>query len=73
MRVNEIRERTDEELTTLLRQLQEDMYKLRVQKATNQMEDTNAPRRVRKDLARVNTVIRARKLGQEQSRNQVGV
>ncbi len=67
MRVAEIRERTDDELTTLARQLQEDLYKLRVQKATNQLENTNAPRRVRKDLARVQTVARARELGVEQA------
>ena len=47
MRIDEIRERTDEELATLSRQLQEDLYKLRVQKATNQLDDTNAPRRAR--------------------------
>ena len=72
MRIEEIRERTDDELQTLIRQLHEDMYKLRVQKATNQLDDTNAPRRVRKDLARVMTVIKARKLGVEQSKKEVG-
>jgi large subunit ribosomal protein L29 len=71
MRIAEIRERTDEELSTLARQLQEDLYKLRVQKATNQLEDTNAPRRARHDLARVLTVLKARKLGQEQSKKEV--
>ena len=72
MRTAEIRERTDDELATLTRQLQEDLYKLRVQKATNQLEDTNAQGRVRKDLARVRTVLRARQLGVEQSRKEVG-
>ena len=70
MKTPEIRERTDEELVTLSRQLAEDHYKLRVQKATNQLEDTNAPRRVRKDLARVNTILRARQLGKEQSKQE---
>ncbi len=70
MKPAEIRERTDEELTTLSRQLQEDLYKLRVQKATNQLEDTNAPRRVKKDLARVQTVLNARKQGHEESKKE---
>ena len=70
MKPEEIRERTDEELTTLSRQLQEDLYKLRVQKATNQLEDTNAPRRVKKDLARVQTVLNARKKGLEESKKE---
>jgi large subunit ribosomal protein L29 len=67
MKLFEIRERTDEELATLSRQLHEDLYKLRVQKATNQLENTNTPRRTRKDLARVLTVIRARQTGVEKS------
>ena len=71
MKIDEIRERTDDELSTLTRQLQEDLYKLRVQKATNQLEDTNAARRARKDLARVLTVLTARQRGIEQSKKEV--
>ena len=70
MKPAEIRERTDEELTTLSRQLQEDLYKLRVQKATNQLEDTNAPRRIKKDLARVQTILNARTKGFEESKKE---
>lgn len=70
MRIEEIRERSEEELKTLMRQLHEDMYKLRVQKATNQLEDTNAVRRTRKDLARVLTVMRARLIGIEKSKSE---
>ncbi len=65
MKIHEIRERSDEELGTLSKQLHEDLYKLRVQKATNQLENTNTPGRARKDLARTLTVIRARQLGRE--------
>ena len=68
MKIFEIRERSDEELETLARQLYEDMYKLRVQKATNQLDDTNGLRRTRQDLARVLTVLRARDLGLEESK-----
>ena len=70
MKPGEIRERTDEELVTLSRQLEEDLYKLRVQKATNQLEDTNAPRRIKKDLARVKTVLNARQKGNEESKKE---
>jgi large subunit ribosomal protein L29 len=70
MRMSEIRERSDEELETLARQLQEDQYKFRVQKATNQLEDTSTARRARKDLARVMTVLRARKLEIESSKKE---
>jgi large subunit ribosomal protein L29 len=68
MRIEEIRERSDEELRRLAKQLQEDLYKLRVQKATNQLEDTNAPHRTRKDIAKVMSVMRARELGVEESK-----
>ncbi len=70
MKPAEIRERTDEELVTLSRQLEEDLYKLRVQKATNQLEDTNAPRRVQKDLARVKTILNARHKGFEETKKE---
>ena len=70
MRMSEIRERSDEELETLAHQLLEDQYKFRVQKATNQLEDTSTARRARKDLARVLTVLRARKLELESSKKE---
>lgn len=65
MKMSEIRERNDEELSTLLRQLQEDLYRLRVQRATNQLENTSGLNNMRKELARVQTVLQARKLGVE--------
>ncbi len=69
MKIHEVRERSDEELCTLGRQLREDMYKLRVQKATNQLENTNSLRRTRKDLAMVSTVLRARQLKIEEKKD----
>lgn len=70
MKISEIRERNDEELVTLTRQLHEDLFKLRVQKATNQLENTNSPRQIRKDLARVMTVLKARDLGLEETKKE---
>ncbi|MCA9671274.1 MAG: 50S ribosomal protein L29 [Myxococcales bacterium] len=67
MKVEEIRQRTDEELTTLARQLAEDLYTLRVQRATNQLENTSSLRIKRRDLAKVKTVLRARLIGTEQN------
>lgn len=68
MKISEIRERTDDELTTLARQLLDDLYTLRVQRATNQLENTSALRVKRRTLARVKTIIEARRRGQEASR-----
>jgi large subunit ribosomal protein L29 len=68
VKVSEIRDRTDEELKTLGAQLQEDFYRQRVQKATNQLENTASLRRLRRDLARVKTVQQARVKGVEASK-----
>ena len=67
MKIEEIRQRNDDELETLAAQLQEDLYGLRVQRATNQLENTSALRVQRRDLARVETIRRARRLGLEQA------
>jgi large subunit ribosomal protein L29 len=71
MRIAEIRDRSDGELRTLARQLSEDMYKLRAQRATNQLENTSAVRGLKKDLARVLTVTRARELKREDSKRDI--
>ncbi|MCC6749842.1 MAG: 50S ribosomal protein L29 [Deltaproteobacteria bacterium] len=72
MKIGEIRERSDGELKSLGRQLLDDLYKLRVQKSTNQLENTSSLRLVRRDLARVMTVVRARGLGLEASKKDQG-
>lgn len=68
MKVAEIRERTDAELKRLVEELHEDLYKARVKKATNQLDDTSLARRLRRDIARIHTVLRARELGIETPR-----
>ena len=68
MKMSEMRERTDEELVRLGAQLQQDLYALRVKKTTNQLENTASLRDVRRDLARLETLRRARELKIEQSK-----
>ena len=65
MKTAEIRDRTDGELRVLATQLSEDIYRLCAQRATNQLENTNAIHIAKKDLARMFTVVRARELGRE--------
>ena len=65
MKVAEIRERTNAELERLVDELYDDLYKVRVKKATNQLDDTSLARRLRRDIARIKTVLRARQLGVE--------
>jgi large subunit ribosomal protein L29 len=62
-RPSELRERTDEELKTLNRSLEEDLFKFRVQRYTNQLENTMKIRNTRRMLARVKTILSARAKG----------
>jgi large subunit ribosomal protein L29 len=61
----ELRERTDEELKVLTRSLEEDLFKFRVQRYTNQLENTMKIRQTRREIARTKTILAARKAGTE--------
>jgi ribosomal protein L29 len=65
--MNEIRERSDEELGRLAHQLEGDLFKFRVQRHTSQLANPMLLRAARRTLARVRTVISARGLGLEQA------
>ena len=61
MRAKELRERSIDELTKTLSDLEEQLFKLRFQKSTGQIEDPTKIRGVRKDVARVLTVMNERR------------
>jgi large subunit ribosomal protein L29 len=67
-RPSELRERTDEELASLSRSLEEDLFKFRVQRYTNQLENTMKIRNTRRTLARVKTILAARAKGIDKRR-----
>jgi large subunit ribosomal protein L29 len=48
------------ELRSTLRKLEEDLFKNRLKKTTNQLENTALIRQARRDIARVNTVLTER-------------
>ena len=58
MKISEIREMTSEQLEAKLKELKEELFNLRFQLAINQLENTNRIGEVKKDIARVMTVIR---------------
>jgi large subunit ribosomal protein L29 len=68
VKISEVRERTSEELVALVSRLQADLFKLRVRQATNQLADTSTIRAMRRDIAKAQTVQRARELGREAGR-----
>ena len=59
----ELRELTDEELTDRLRKSKEELFNLRFQLATGQLDKNHALGRVRKEIARLYTVLNERELG----------
>jgi len=63
MKANELREKNMTELTQELRELKSELFKLRFQHATNQLDNPNKLKNVKKDIARVKTVIREMELG----------
>ncbi len=58
MKAKEIRELSAEELTTKLGELKKDLFNLRLQHATNKLDNVNKISEVKRDIARVNTVLR---------------
>ncbi|MBD3849880.1 MAG: 50S ribosomal protein L29 [Acidobacteria bacterium] len=60
MKAKDIRERSDDELRKALSDLDEQLFKLRFQKSTGQIENPIKIREVRKDIARVMTVMTER-------------
>lgn len=65
MKASELRELTVEELQTKLTELKAELFNLRFQLAVNQLENSNRIGAVKKDIARVSTVIRQRQLAGE--------
>ncbi len=59
----ELRELTDEELVLRVREAKEELFNLRFQMATGQLDNNRRLRTVRHDIARIYTVMRERELG----------
>ena len=58
MKATEIRKMSAEELTSKLGDLKKDLFQLRLQHATNQLENPVKIAEVKRDIARVKPVIR---------------
>ena len=59
----ELRQLSDEELAGKVREMKEELFNLRFQAATGQLESHGRLSAVRKEIARVYTIIRERELG----------
>ncbi|OPL07718.1 MAG: 50S ribosomal protein L29 [delta proteobacterium ML8_F1] len=58
MKAKEFRDMTGNELNTKLLDLKNELFNLRFQLATGQLDNTSKIRLVKKDIARVKTVLR---------------
>ena len=65
MKASELKDMTVEELQAKRASLKEELFNLRFQLAVNQLENTSRIGAVKKDIARVSTVLRQRELGIE--------
>ncbi len=63
MKANEIRQMTDQELDSKMLELKNELFNLRFQMATGQLDNPKRIKLVRKDIARIKTIIRERELG----------
>ncbi len=57
MKVSDLRTKTADELKDSLMDLRKEQFNLRFQKASGQLENTARARQVRRDIARVKTVL----------------
>lgn len=67
MKANKLRDSSSEELVRKVDDLKAELFNLRFQMATGQLENPTRIKEVRKDIARVKTVIRERELKEERA------
>ena len=67
MKASEIRELSEEELEKKIKELKEELFNLRFQHAINQLDNPMRLKHVRKDIARLLTILRERELSAKKS------
>ena len=60
MKASDVRAKTDDELKASIEQLAKERFNLRFQKASGQLENTARVRQVRRDIARIRTLLSER-------------
>ncbi len=57
MKVSELRQKTKDELSSMLLELAREQFNLRMQKGTGQLSKPDQVKKVRRDIARIHTVL----------------
>ena len=68
MNATELREMKTEELVEALAEAKEELFNLRFQIATNQLDNTARFRAVKKEIARIRTVMQQRAISEESTK-----
>ena len=68
MKINKIREMSSPELENELSELKTELFKLRFSLATNGLDNPMKIREVKKDIAKINTVLKERELKENKSK-----
>jgi large subunit ribosomal protein L29 len=63
VKAGELRELSSEELVSRLREAKAELFNLRVQSATGQLDNNRRLQIVRREIARIYTIMRERELG----------
>jgi len=61
--IDDLRTQPEDELVTKLKEFKEELFNLRFQAATGQLENHGRLRTVKREIARIYTVMRERELG----------
>ncbi len=64
MKINKIREMSSPDLEKELGELKKELFKLKFSLATNGLENTSKIKEVRRDIAKINTVLTERKIAE---------
>jgi len=70
MKINKIREMSSPDLEKELGELKTELFKLKFSLATNSLENPMKIRDVKKDIARINTVLTERKIAEKKGVNE---
>ncbi|AVT32414.1 MULTISPECIES: 50S ribosomal protein L29 [Plantactinospora] len=63
VKASELRELSEEELVSRLREAKAELFNLRVQSATGQLDNNRRLQVIRREIARIYTIMRERELG----------
>jgi large subunit ribosomal protein L29 len=68
VKADTLRDLSDDELLDRVHQAQEELFRLRFRAATQQLENPSLIRKLRRDVARIKTILRQRELASSGSR-----